>query len=277
MWSLVGILTASQRQARAYQRRRGGSHWAAGVADGLWYENRNRPDAAPGLTGLDASCNLSPDMARQIREFEPLHQRVRVSAQPDLLNIGRFDAESGCYSPSDAEVAAESMGATCGPASFGAACRTPVTAALGHFPYFPSRNWTTVGDMRNALRSAQTRFADTDDGLPAYGLALLQLKISPGWLHPLYSLRQTHWVAVFGECFYDLNWRGWLPVLLWEDLVLSRLSFGGEPVRCWEVRNGIEILEDDLLAAAIGHSQTAAAQPRSAACHAGAVDRRCPA
>lgn len=172
----------------------------------------------------------------------------------DLLNIGKFDADDGCYSPSDARFAAESFGATCGPASFGAACRTSVRTAIDFFPYFPSRNWTTIGDMRHALRFARIRFVDKSTALPQYGLALLQMRVSGGPLHGLYSLRQTHWIAVCGKYFYDLNWSGWLPVPIWQELVVARLKFGGKPVRSWEVRNGIQILDEDLIGTALGYS-----------------------
>jgi hypothetical protein len=166
-----------------------------------------------------------------------------------LLNLGRFDSESGCYSPSDAAWAVKYLGATCGPTAFSAACRTQVQSAMTFFPDFPLRNWTTVGDMRNALRAAGTRFEDTGNALPIYGLALLQLRVSAARLHPLYSLRQTHWVAVFGDCFYDMNWKGWLPVANWQELVLPRLTFAGRPAIDWQVRNGIQIVDADLIAA----------------------------
>ena len=164
---------------------------------------------------------------------------------------------------------------TCGPASFGAACRTPVTTAIGFFPYFHSRNWTTLGDMRNALQIAQTRFVDSGNILPQYGLALLQLRVNEGPLHGLYSLRQTHWVAVCGEYFYDVNWSGWLPVPIWRELVLTRLRFGEKPVRRWEVRNGIEILDEHLIAAALGDWRTAASQRLSAVCQTDALVLNC--
>ena len=170
----------------------------------------------------------------------------------DLLNFGRFDADYGFYSPSDFARAQKLFNANCGPASFGAVCRSQVTEVMRFFPHFPLRDWTTVGDMRRALLAADAEFADVGTKLPDYGLALLQLRVDDRPLHPLYSLSQTHWVGVCHGCFYDVNWGGWLTIPLWKELVLSQLALGLRPVCGWEVRNGIQVKEQELLQIAFG-------------------------
>ena len=175
----------------------------------------------------------------------------------DMLNIGSFDAEIGCYSPSDLEDAERVYRANCGPASFSAVCRSPVMQAMKFFPHFPERDWTTIGDMRRALTDADVDFLDTDNSLPQYGLVLLQLRVNDRPLHPYYSLHQTHWVGVCGDCFYDGNWGGWLPVWAWKDLVFSRLRFGSRPARHWTVRNSIQLLEPRFVQTAFGRREVA--------------------
>jgi hypothetical protein len=170
----------------------------------------------------------------------------------DLLNFGRFGANRGFYSPADLTQAQKSFNANCGPASFGAIRRSKVTDVMRFFSHFPMRDWTTVGDMRLAFKAAGMRFADVGIALPAYGVALLQLRINDRPLHPLYSLSQTHWVGVCNGCFYDINWGGWLTIPLWQELVLSQLVLGARPVCGWEVRNGIEVLEQELVQIAFG-------------------------
>lgn len=161
----------------------------------------------------------------------------------DILNFGRFGAVRGCYNPSDVVEAHEEYGANCGPASFSAICRAPVVDSMRFFPHFPKRDWTTIGDMRKALRAAETQFVEAGQKLPEFGLALLQLRTNNRPTHPLFSLSQTHWVGVFQGCFYDVNWRGWLPIPIWEELVLSQLEFGTKPVIGWAVRNSVAIVE----------------------------------
>ena len=124
----------------------------------------------------------------------------------ELLNLGKFETDWGFYSPSDLDEAYALFNATCGPASFSAIYRSSVKRVMRFFPHFPSRDWTTIGDMRKALTVAGLNYENTENTLPRYGLALLQLRVNDRPLHPLYSLAQTHWVAVCENCFYDANW-----------------------------------------------------------------------
>ena len=174
----------------------------------------------------------------------------------ESLNFGRFAAPWGCYSPADADEAQERFNANCGPAAFGAVLRSPITQVMPHFPHFPMRDWTTIGDMRKALQAACAEFGNAGTLLPTYGLALLQLRVNDRPLHPLFSLGQTHWVGVCNGCFYDVNWRGWLPIPLWEKLVMPQFHFGTHQVRRWEVRNSIEVLDQALIHAALGQTET---------------------
>jgi hypothetical protein len=166
----------------------------------------------------------------------------------DLLNLGDFASSFGLYSPADVTEARQRYGANCGPASFAAVHRMPVVGAMQHFPGFPDRYWTTIGDMRIALRSASTTFEDTKNELPQFGLALIQLKVDDRPLHGLHSLSQTHWVAVCEGTFYDVNWRGWLPIPIWEQVMLPQFSFRGRGAISWHTRNGLSVIDEPLRA-----------------------------
>ena len=216
------------------------------------------------LTG-HVSCTHHMGRIAQTNLIGSRRNRSTSSLSIDLLNIGNFDAPLGCYSPSDLDGAEQMYRANCGPTSFSAVCRSSVVEAMRYFPHFPERDYTTIGDMRRALADAEIEFLDTDNSLPQYGLALLQLRVNDRPLHPYYSLHQTHWVGVCGDCFYDGNWGGWLPIWIWKDLVLSQLRFGARRARLWSVRNSIQILEQRFVQAAFGlggiagDSQTTAA------------------
>jgi len=174
----------------------------------------------------------------------------------ELLNIGRFAADRGCYSPPDIHQAKRLLNANCGPASFAAIHRSPVANIMRYFPHFPLRDWTTVGDMKNALNRSGLEFCNSGSALPEYGLALLQLRINDRPLHPLFSLGQTHWVGVCRGCFYDVNWAGWLPIPLWNELVVSQLRFGSRQVCGWEIRNSLAIVNRNLVRLAFGNTRT---------------------
>ena len=122
--------------------------------------------------------------------------------------------------------------------------------------------------MRKALTVAGLNYENTENTLPRYGLALLQLRVNDRPLHPLYSLAQTHWVAVCENCFYDANWGGWLPIQFWEELVLPQLQFGSRPVSRWDVRNAIEVLDQEFVDAACGVVKTKVNSPARSACMA---------
>jgi hypothetical protein len=186
----------------------------------------------------------------------------------ELLNLGKFETDWGFYSPSDLDEAHALFNATCGPASFSAIYRSSVKRVMRFFPHFPSRDWTTIGDMRKALTVAGLNYENTENTLPRYGLALLQLRVNDRPLHPLYSLAQTHWVAVCENCFYDANWGGWLPIQFWEELVLPQLQFGSRPVSRWDVRNAIEVLDQEFVDAAFGVVKTKVKSPARSACMA---------
>lgn len=213
---------------------------------------------------LDVPCMLQTQMGRFVQTLKVTIETLSRGTPPvDLMNIGRFDAETGFFSPSDAERAQQVFAANCGPASFAAVCRSLVTEVMPFFPHFPQRDWTTVGDMKRALGRAGLAFVECASELPEYGVALLQLRVNDRPLHPLFSLAQTHWVGVCGNCFYDINWRGWLPIPLWAELVLPEFYFGARSVSSWSVRNAFALQNQALVRLARGFRRTETVKPRA--------------
>ena len=157
-----------------------------------------------------------------------------------IMNIGRFAHPTGLYCPDDLTASFETFGANCGPAAFAALTRTSVSAAMAYFPHYPRRRWCTIGDMRSALRGAVIEFDDTQGMLPACGVALIQIEGKSK--HPMALLSNTHWIAIRYGCVYDINWRGWLPLATWEQVVFHAIA-GNRARRAagWSVYRGLHL------------------------------------
>jgi hypothetical protein len=166
-----------------------------------------------------------------------------LSAEIRSLNLGKRAQPTGLYSPADVNETAARYGANCGPASFAALTRRPISCVMSFFKQFPDRPWTNKTQMRTALNSANLEWRDCGPELPSEGLALLQLLgpwCRPG-IHPGAALSRTHWVAVVGGALYDINWEGWLPQGMWEQLVFVRLRERYRGCSGWGVHAAFEV------------------------------------
>lgn len=168
-----------------------------------------------------------------------------LSSEVRLLNLGKRAQSQGLYSPADVNEAAAQYSANCGPASFAAITRRPVSEVMEFFEQFPEKPWTSRSQMRNALTSANLDWHECGAELPNIGLALVQL-IGP-WskpgIHPGASLSRTHWIAVVHGAFYDINWEGWLPQDVWERLIFVALRNQYSGCSGWDVRVGFEVVQ----------------------------------
>ena len=194
-----------------------------------------------------------------------------------FLGLGKRAQTHGLYNPPDVDEAHKQFGANCGPASFAALARKPVIDVMPFFPHFPERRWTTLGDMRCALRTAGISFQGTGKTAPRHGFALIQLERSEGTrpVHPMAALSLTHWVAVSDDCFFDINWDGWLPKPVWTRLVFPELRRVHRGVENWSVRSGIEVSghpEPDSLSAAVCPPTRVSLPNRTTPKHRWAVD-----
>lgn len=170
-------------------------------------------------------------------------RRTDAICDYDELNLGKRAQPNGLYSPNDIEEAARRFKANCGPAAFAALTRKPICSIMPFFPQFPEKTWTTKSVMLTAIQDANLTAKDCGETLPNIGVALLQI-LGP-WskirLHPGAALSRTHWVAVQGENFYDINWDGWLPQAVWERLVWPSLRRHYCGAYGWKVRAGLEV------------------------------------
>jgi len=169
---------------------------------------------------------------------------AQSSAELRALNLGKRAQPHGLYSPADVNEAAANYRANCGPASFAAITRRSVTDVMTFFDQFPVKPWTTKTQMRVAMASANVKWRECGRELPSIGLALIQL-IGP-WckpsIHPGASLARTHWVAVEDGAFYDINWEGWIPQDVWEQLVFVSLRDRYTGCSGWDVLVGFEVV-----------------------------------
>jgi hypothetical protein len=194
--------------------------------------------------GLNAKCT-----SFSYRDSYGLHPEQPICTWPQsedqydsvFLSLGRR-GETGClYNPVDVGFASRYFRANCGPAAFAAATRQSVCSSITAFPKFPDRPWTTKGDMERALAARSIAWTPTENCLPRYGLALVQL-LGP-WMNlrnPCAALTRTHWVGVYLDCFYDINWDGWLPRTIWEKLIFRAIKRQYRGTSGWKPVTGFE-------------------------------------
>jgi hypothetical protein len=171
------------------------------------------------------SLDLTPSLASRWCIPQNSSTQYQTLRDFEFLSLGK-KAQDGClYNPADVGFANRHFNANCGPAAFAAITRRSICSVMKFFPKFPHKPWTTKGDMQALLRNASIEWTTVDDALPRCGLALIQL-IGP-WCrlrNPGAALSKTHWVGVYHDCFYDINWDGWLPKSIWEQLIYPALE-----------------------------------------------------
>lgn len=134
------------------------------------------------------------------------------------------------------------LGVSCGPAAFAALARLGLEAAIDYFPDSAQRAWTNRTMMRRALRAIGFDFAHTSGMWPHIGLCLLHF--TGPWTrrgYPAAVLQHTHWVAVYGEYVFDINWNGWLPRTNWEEVVIEDLLSQRIRADGWMVMTAYEV------------------------------------
>lgn len=134
------------------------------------------------------------------------------------------------------------LGVSCGPAAFAALARLGLEAAIDYFPDSAQRAWTNRTMMRRALRAIGFDFAHTSGMWPHIGLCLLHF--TGPWTrrgYPAAVLQHTHWVAVYGEYVFDINWNGWLPRANWEEVVIENLLAQRLLADGWMVMTAYEV------------------------------------
>ena len=124
----------------------------------------------------------------------------------------------------------------CGPAAFGALFGSVQAENLRI-----SRPQMNRKEMESAIRGIGASFSRRQNHWPTRGLCLIQWQ-GP-WLDRVFrgsNLQFTHWVCVAHGYVFDVNWSGWLPKSIWEEVVVHDLlhhhrSAGWEPLTGYEV------------------------------------------
>ena len=184
-------------------------------------------------------------------------------------SLGKRGLHGGLYSPPDIAQASAKYGANCGPAALSALAARPVCEVMRWFPKYPAQNWTTKGDMKQAAIEAGWEVEAIGSRLPEQGCLLIELLPvnEARYVHPIARLKRSHWIGCRQGLVYDVNWEGWLPLSLWERLVLPSIRMPEGSVRSWRPLDGLEFRTKGTLA-------SGQAPPPSGICDRGANSGR---
>jgi hypothetical protein len=138
---------------------------------------------------------------------------------------------------------AASDNSSCGELAFLALFPRIAQAAQASFTKAVEKGWTNRRNMEMALRAVGGEYKVLRCQLPTVGLALIEWtgtwRTEGFWGN---ELRRTHWVAVLDGFVYDANWSGWLPLSIWEEVVLHEVIAGIPGATGWQPHTGYEIL-----------------------------------
>jgi len=125
--------------------------------------------------------------------------------------------------PRDRDVASRAFCANCGPVSFAALLGALVVDVIRFFPQFPATPYTTIPQMKHALKESGIRYRHFD-GWPSCGLCLIQFQ-GPWTLRNQYreAAKHRHWVAVVNGSVYDVNLHKWLAMPDWDSFITQHL------------------------------------------------------
>ena len=154
-------------------------------------------------------------------------------------------ATASGYVPPDFPEAYAEWRANCGPAAVAALVGRPLALVRRLFPHFPGKPWCNVTQIRDALTGCGLAVKMLPNTWPDRGLVHVQ------WEGPWMAegvpvaarYRHTHWIAVDGECVFDVNGGGeWLSRGRWEAEIVplivrhTRNATGG-----WHPRMGLSV------------------------------------
>lgn len=164
------------------------------------------------------------------------------------------------FTLADAQRAAETWGANCGPGALAAIMGMTLDEVRPHLGDFERKGYTNPTLMFYALESVGARFRirflarNVEQlGWPVYGLARIQWE-GP-WTAPVVPIRvryrQTHWVGVAhgnnrGVGIFDINCinngSGWVALEDWRDIVVPAiLELYPRANGKWHITHAIEV------------------------------------
>lgn len=144
--------------------------------------------------------------------------------------------------PLDMDIAAETFGAACGHGALAAATDKRVVDVLRYFPGIEKgKRWVNIPDMHEALTALGRRWWSVAEKWPANGVVIVQFTgpwTKPG-VPPTAACKHTHWIAAREGYVWDANSPDWMPLAVWEALLVPELM----PKRGdgWRIKRGFEI------------------------------------
>lgn len=159
------------------------------------------------------NCTTAPELSNACHSSHSSVGWLRHSRAVDAL-----------WRPASTIAELENFGASCGPVAFAALARLRLEAVTQYFPTSDETVWTNRVTMRRALRAIGFEFDKNPGTWPRVGLCLIHF--TGPWTrrgYPAAILQHTHWIAVYEEYVFDINWNGWLPRANWEEVVIEHL------------------------------------------------------
>jgi hypothetical protein len=146
------------------------------------------------------------------------------------------------WRPAQTKDELDERGLSCGPVAFAALAQLQLETALLLFPEVRQQPWINRVMMERALRAVGYDYVRASNTWPLFGLCLLHF--TGPWTqrgYPAAILQNTHWVAVFGEYVFDINWNGWLPRSNWEEVIIENLLAQKALADGWTVMTSYEV------------------------------------
>jgi hypothetical protein len=159
------------------------------------------------------------------------------SFQPNKRSV-TFD---DLVAPSDINLSFQLFNINCGPASLAALVGCNVLDIISLFPQYPEKPWTNRTQMKFAFEKARLTWQSIPGVFPDVGICLIQF--NGPWSKSTYrlaQLRHTHWIAVRNGFVFDINWEGWLPRQIWEELIVDDLVKSRRHCGGWSVLTSYE-------------------------------------
>ena len=130
----------------------------------------------------------------------------------------------------------------CGVQAFRALFPRAGAAADNEFNHANASGWMNRRNMEAALKKVGGNYRVLPRQLPRTGLALIEW--TGTWRSEGFwgsDLKHTHWVAMAEGFVYDINWSGWLPRKIWEEVVLDDVIANLPKATGWRPHTGYEL------------------------------------
>jgi hypothetical protein len=157
----------------------------------------------------------------------------------------RPDPEIQRYQPPDFDFANEKLDAMCGHGALAAALETTVAEAVG---FLGRGGWINIPMMQRGIEVAGRGWRRHAQPVPGViGVSMIQF-VGP-WCGPTRPpqarCRYRHWVASYGDYFWDINLPRWILKDVWAAIVIDSFKEEITGMTGWEIVGFYEICPAD--------------------------------